>query len=303
MDVLEELLARYDGWFAALEWIALGFIGLALFEAVADILLKTGRRFSETAANVMVAVGYEFVGYFVGAVALLITYYFVAPFALFEIEMTPLAWAGAFVMADFLYYWMHRTEHEVRFFWAYHVTHHSSPEYDLTTAFRLNWIEGLFEWIFLVPMLIIGFDPVAVLVAIAVNATYQTWIHTQKVGKLGWLDKVINTPSAHRVHHGSNPKYLDKNYGGVLLLWDHLFGTYQAEEEQVTFGITDPVGSINPFVINFHEYGAIMRDVWRARCWNDRWRYLFGHPGWKAGPDTTMKQEGQAHAAHQRPGA
>lgn len=289
MEVLDELLVKYDGWFVVLEWVTLGFIGLAVFEAAADALFKTGRRFSESAANIMVAIGYELSGYFVGAIALLITYYLVAPFALMEIEMTPLAWAGALLMADFLYYWMHRTEHEVRFFWAYHVTHHSSPEYDLTTAFRLNWIEGLFEWIFLVPMLIVGFDPVVTLTAIAINATYQTWIHTQKVGKLGWLDKVINTPSAHRVHHGSNPEYLDKNYGGVLMVWDHLFGTYAQEKAPVKFGITQPIESINPFVINFHEYVAIARDVWGAGTWRDRWNYLFAHPGWK--PEIVQPQQ------------
>lgn len=293
MDGLSELLARYDSWFVAMEWIAVGFIGLAILEAVADTLLKTGRRFSESAANVMVAVGGELAGFFVSAVVLIITYYFVSPLALFEIEMTPLSWAAALLMADFLYYWMHRTEHEVRFFWAYHVTHHSSPEFDLTTAFRLNWIELLFEWIFLVPMLLLGFDPVVTIIAVTANATYQTWIHTQKIGKLGVLDKIINTPSAHRVHHGSNPEYLDKNYGGVLMIWDHLFGTYQAERAPVKFGITVPVESINPFVLNFHEYAAITRDIWQARNWRERWNYLFAHPGWKpTAPQHPLKQEG-----------
>lgn len=291
MDVLTELLDKYDSWFVVLEWITLGFIGLAVIEAIADILFKTGRRFSETAANVMTAVGYEFTGYFINAAVLLVAYYFIAPFALFEIEMTPWTWVLALVMADFLYYWMHRTEHEVRFFWAYHVTHHSSPEYDLTTAFRLSWVEGLVEWIFLIPMLLVGFDPVVTFVALAANATYQTWLHTQKVGKLSILDKIINTPSAHRVHHGSNPEYLDKNYGGVLMIWDHLFGTYQTEKAPVKFGITEPIESINPFVINFHEYAGIARDVWRAKSWSERWHYVFAHPGWKPDAAQNRKQE------------
>ncbi len=280
-EMIEATIAKYESWNVALEWIALVFIGLAAVEAVADVVLKTGRRFSESVANIMVAVGGELVGYFVGAIVLFTAYYFIMPFALFDIEMTPLTWAAALLLGDFLYYWMHRTEHEVRFFWAYHVTHHSSPEFDLTTAFRLNWIELMFEWLFLIPMLIIGFDPVVTLIAVAANATYQTWIHTQKIGKLGFLDKIINTPSAHRVHHGSNPEYLDKNYGGVLMIWDHLFDTYQEEQAPVKFGITKPVESINPFVLNFHEYGAILRDAWQAKSWRDAWNYVFAHPGWE----------------------
>lgn len=280
-EMIEATIAKYESWYVAMEWIALMFVGLAAVEAIADIILKTGRRFSESVANIMVAVGVEVTGYFVGAVVLFAAYYFIMPFALFEIEMTPWTWAAALLLGDFLYYWMHRTEHEVRFFWAYHVTHHSSPEFDLTTAFRLNWIELLFEWLFLIPMLIIGFDPVVTLIAVAANATYQTWIHTQKIGKLGFLDKIINTPSAHRVHHGSNPEYLDKNYGGVLMIWDHLFGTYQEEQAPVKFGITKPVESINPFVLNFHEYAAILRDAWRAKSWRDAWNYVFAHPGWE----------------------
>ncbi len=297
MDAINELLVRYDAWFEVTEWIGLAFIGLAAIELMWDAATRTGRKFSETLANGMVAVGYEVSGYLVSAAAVLITYYFVQPFALFEIEMTPWTWVLAILVADFCYYWMHRVEHEVRFFWAYHVTHHSSPEFDLTTAYRLSWVEGLFEWIFVIPMLLLGFDAVATVISLIVVATYQTWIHTQKIGKLGILDKVINTPSAHRVHHGSNPKYLDKNYGGILLVWDHLFGSYQAEEEQVKFGITNPVESINPFVINFHEYAAIARDMWRAKNWGNRWKYLFGRPGWVPEEGSEQLRKGPQHGA------
>lgn len=297
MDAVNELLARYDNWFVAIEWIGLLFIGLAAIELLWDAFKRTGRRFSETLANGMVAIGYQISGYFVGAVAVLIAYYCIAPFALFEIEMTPWTWALAILVADFLYYWMHRVEHEVRFFWAYHVTHHSSPEFDLTTAYRLSWVEGLIEWIFLIPMLLLGFDAVATFIALIVTATYQTWIHTQKIGKLGVLDKIVNTPSSHRVHHGSNPLYLDKNYGGILLVWDHMFGTYQAEEEPVKFGITNPVESINPFVINFHEYFAIAKDIWHAKSWNDRRKFLFGHPGWTPNVVSQQLEKGSRHGA------
>ena len=179
---------------------------------------------------------------------------------------------------------MHRFEHEVRLFWAYHVVHHSSTEFDLTTGYRLSPIESLFEWIFLLPMLVLGFDPVATLVSLAIVAEYQTWIHTQKIGKLGFLDKIVNTPANHRVHHGTNPKYIDKNYGGILMIWDHIFGTYQAEEEKVVFGITTPVNSINPFVVTFHEFIAIAKDSWKAKSWANKLRYIFAAPGWAPFP-------------------
>lgn len=278
---LETAYAERQVWFEWMELIAVAFIGLAILELGWDLVSKTGRKVGETFANIGVAVGYEITGLVTNAVVIGITYFLIQPYALFQIEMTPLTWVAAFLLADFLYYWMHRFEHEVRILWAHHVAHHSSPEFDLTTAFRLSWMENLVEWIFLVPMLLIGFDAVTTFVAIAANATYQTWLHTQKIGKLGFLESIINTPSAHRVHHGSNSQYLDKNYGGILMIWDRMFGTYEPEEEKVVYGITEPIKSINPFVINFHEYGAILKDCFRAGNWRDRRQYLFGHPGWK----------------------
>jgi len=278
---LEQLYSEREIWFTVIEWIGIFFIGIALVELCWDIITKTGRKTSETFANLMVAAGNEFTGLFINAVILGITYYFVQPFALFSFEMSPTHWAAAILLADFLYYWMHRAEHEIRVLWAYHVVHHSSTEFDLTTGYRLSWIEGLIEWVFLVPMLLLGFDAITTFAAISVVVVYQTWIHTQKIGTLGKLEGIISTPSAHRVHHGSNDKYLDKNYGGILMIWDRIFGTYQPEEETVAFGITTPIKSINPFVINFHEYAAIIRDCISAQNGAQRIKYIFAHPGWK----------------------
>ena len=183
--------------------------------------------------------------------------------------------------ADFTYYWMHRWEHEIRILWAHHSVHHSSPEFNLTTALRLAWIEGLIEWIFFVPMIVIGFDVAQTIIALAIGLAYQTWIHTEKIGRLGWLDKVLNTPSVHRVHHGANPSYLDKNYGGILIVWDRMFGTYQPEDQPVVYGLTKPIGTSNPITINFFEYAQIIKDLRRSRSWYEACGYLFKRPGWR----------------------
>ena len=276
--------ARFDAfaeWFEVIGWIGLVFIGLAVVETVWDFATRRRRGIAETGANVLIALGYEVSNRVAFGLVFVIGLFLVEPLAAFEIPINAWTWVLAIVVADFSYYWMHRFEHETRLLWAYHVVHHSSPEFNLTTAYRLSWVEGAFEWIFFVPMILIGFDPVQTTIAAVVGLTYQTWIHTQKIGKLGWLDRIFNTPSVHRVHHGANDGYLDRNYGGILIIWDRMFGTYQAEEEPVRFGITEPVGSANPLVINFHEYAAIARDCWRSRRLADLRGYVFGPPGWR----------------------
>ena len=280
MENLDILIERYTNLFAVIETVSVFFLILTFTELAWDKLTNLGRQFSETLANGMVAVLYSITDLLFGGLFLVLAYFIIAPYSLFSFDMTAGMWVLAVLIADFTYYWMHRLEHEIRILWAYHVVHHSSPEFDLTTSYRLSPMEGLFEWVFLIPMLLIGFDPIASIIALVIVAQYQTWVHTQKIGKLGFLDKLVNTPSVHRVHHGTNPLYIDKNYGGILKIWDHLFGTYQTEEEEVQFGITEPVNSINPFVITFHEFIAIFRDCLKAKNWTDRARYIFAPPGW-----------------------
>ena len=277
--------ARFDsveGWFVVMGMISLIFLGLAVFELIWDRFTGARPRLAETGANAAIAVGNELLNRTAYGAVFVIGLFLVEPLALFDIPMSSWwSWALAILAADFSYYWMHRWEHEIRVLWAYHSVHHSSPEFNLTTAYRLAWVEGLVEWLFFVPMVIVGFDPVQTLVAILVGLTYQTWIHTQKIGRLGWLDRVFDTPSVHRVHHGANDRYLDRNYGGILIVWDRLFGTYQAEDEPVRFGITEPLGTANPLVINFHEFLAIMRDSLKSRRLSDFRRFIFGRPGWR----------------------
>jgi alkylglycerol monooxygenase len=193
------------------------------------------------------------------------------------------AWTAAFLLVDLAYYWSHRLSHGINVLWAGHVVHHSSEEYNLAVALRQSSIHGLFTWVFYLPLALIGIPPVMYVTCYALNLLYQFWIHTRAVDRMGrWTETVMNTPSHHRVHHGRNPKYLDRNHAGMLIVWDRLFGTFQAEEEEPVYGITRPLRSWNPLWANVHGFVEIARDAMRARSWRDRWMYVAGPPGWRA---------------------
>ena len=205
-------------------------------------------------------------------------------------ELTPLripsdawwAWVLLFVADDFAYYWFHRVGHEVRVFWASHVTHHSSEHYNLSTALRQTWVPmaALPFWL---PLALLGFKPWMIILQQAISLTYQFFIHTERVGKLPRpIELIFNTPSHHRAHHGSNDIYLDKNYGGITIIWDRLLGTFQAETERVKYGLTKNIETFNPIKVAAHEYAAIVRDVRAASSWRDRLGYVFRGPGWTA---------------------
>ncbi len=287
MDQAESLSQPYTAVFELLELIGVAFLVIIVLETLWDFMFGNRNRVGETVANfVIAAVGFVLERSAYGLV-FVIGLYLASPLAPFEIPLTWWSWALALLAADFSYYWMHRWEHEVRILWAHHSVHHSSPEFNLTTSLRLSWVESLIEWVFFVPMILIGFDPLQTLAAISIVTIYQTLIHTEKVGKLGWLDGILNTPSVHRVHHGANGKYLDRNYGGVLMIWDRLFGTYQKEEEAVIYGLTKQIGTANPILINVHEYVQIFKDLRRARSFRNFCGYLFKGPGWKPQPDSS----------------
>jgi sterol desaturase/sphingolipid hydroxylase (fatty acid hydroxylase superfamily) len=191
------------------------------------------------------------------------------------------SWAAVFVLVDLCYYWSHRLSHVVNVLWAGHVVHHSSEEYNLTVALRQSSLHGLFTWVFYLPLALIGIPPEMFIASYALNLVYQFWIHTRAVGRLGWLETVMNTPSHHRVHHGVNPRYLDRNYAGVFIVWDRMFGTFEPEREPPVYGITTPLASWNPIWANVHHYVTIARKAWRAERWSDRWHVVFGHPAWR----------------------
>ena len=174
------------------------------------------------------------------------------PLQILALPNTPWILLLTFVVTDFVYYWYHRWSHQVGWLWAMHQTHHSSPWMNLTTALRLNWVAKFVSPFFFVPLIIVGFSPAVVPLCLTLGLLYQFWLHTRAIGKLGWLEgRLFNTPSAHRVHHGSNPRYIDKNFAGVFIVWDRVFGTYEPESESVEFGITTGFVGHNPFVIQF----------------------------------------------------
>ncbi|MDT4800102.1 Fatty acid hydroxylase superfamily protein [compost metagenome] len=192
-------------------------------------------------------------------------------------------WLSAFVFYDFCYYWNHRLGHERNVLWAAHSVHHQSEEYNLSTALRQTSTGFLFGWIFYLPMAVAGVPPLVFLTVGALNLLYQFWVHTRHVPKLGWFEWVFITPSNHRVHHAQNPVYMDRNYGGVFILWDRLFGTFQEEldEEPVIFGVTTPLASWNPLWANLQFYVQLWRDAARAESWWDRLRIWFMRTGWR----------------------
>jgi sterol desaturase/sphingolipid hydroxylase (fatty acid hydroxylase superfamily) len=203
-------------------------------------------------------------------------------------ELTPLrldpsdwwVWALLFFADDFSYYWFHRVSHESRAFWASHVVHHSSRHYNLSTALRQTWVPMTYLpfWLWLPA---IGFEPWMVLLAQAWSLIYQFWIHTERIRRLpAPLEAVLNTPSHHRVHHGVNDQYLDRNYGGILIIWDKMFGTYEPEGERVRYGLTTQLRTFRPVRVAFHEYVAMWHDIRRAPRFRDKLGVVFHGPGW-----------------------
>ena len=190
-------------------------------------------------------------------------------------------WAILFFADDFTFYWFHRLAHEVRILWAGHVNHHSSQDYNYATALRQGWWEDVYKYAFWLWLPLIGFHPIAIFFMMQVNLTFQFFVHTETVGKLGWLEWIFNTPSHHRVHHASDIHYLDKNYAGILIIWDRIFGTFEPETEKPHYGLTENINTKNPFHIATHELIAIAKDVSSAEKWGDKLRYLFLGPGWR----------------------
>jgi sterol desaturase/sphingolipid hydroxylase (fatty acid hydroxylase superfamily) len=208
-------------------------------------------------------------------------------FRIIDIPATWWSLALCFVGEDFFYYWFHRSAHRVRWFWASHVIHHSSQHYNLSTALRQTWT-GFFSlsFAFRLPLFLIGFPPEMILFCAGLNLVYQFFIHTEAVKTLPFgLEWWLNTPSHHRVHHGTNARYLDRNYGGVFIVWDRLFGTFEAErdDDPVRYGIVRNLATFNPVWVAFHEWIAIGGDVIAARGWKERWMAIAGPPGWQSG--------------------
>ena len=217
-----------------------------------------------------------------GAVFALATW--VNQFRLFDVPYVWWAFVLCFVLDDLAYYVFHRSAHRIRWFWASHVIHHSSQHYNLSTALRQTWT-GFFSLAFLfrLPLFLIGFPPAMVFFCAGLNLVYQFWIHTEVIGRMPrWFEAVMNTPSHHRVHHAVNARYLDRNYAGVFIVWDRMFGTFEPEidEDRPRYGIVRQLGSFNILWAAFHEWIGIARDMWTAPGWRNKLSYLLREPGW-----------------------
>ncbi|CAL4869654.1 hypothetical protein MMA231_03946 (plasmid) [Asticcacaulis sp. MM231] len=190
-------------------------------------------------------------------------------------------WIAGFIGFEFLYYWMHRYSHTIRWLWASHAVHHSANSFNLPAAVRLGWTNALSgEWLMFLPMVLLGFPPLMVVLLLTGNLIYQFFLHTELSPKWGVLEHVLNTPAHHRIHHASNPQYLDRNFGGVLIVFDKWFGTFAVDDhsEPVVFGLTTPIHSYNPFVISLREWGRMLGDVTRSKSLVEAAGNLFGRP-------------------------
>jgi sterol desaturase/sphingolipid hydroxylase (fatty acid hydroxylase superfamily) len=189
-------------------------------------------------------------------------------------------WSALLIAEDFIYYWLHRIDHHCRLFWAVHVTHHSSEEFNLTVGFRSSVFQPLYRFIYFMPLALLGFRGIDIFLMYSITQLYGILVHTQLVKKLGFLEYILVTPSHHRVHHASNHQYLDRNFGTVFIFWDKLFGTFTPEMEEVKYGLTKPVKDVNPISLLTHEWKRLAEDVKQHRLWKDKIRSIIGRPSW-----------------------
>lgn len=274
----------------AVEWVSFRHTGDGHGDLVGYDVKDTATSISMGLGNLVINVGWKLV---------------VAAVYVGVYELTPLripsdawwAWVLLFFADDLAYYWFHRVSHEVRVFWASHVVHHSSEHYNLSTALRQTWVP-MTSFMFWIPLALLGFKPWMIILEQSISLTFQFFIHTERVRRLPRaVEAVLNTPSHHRVHHGSNEIYLDRNYGGILIIWDRLFGTFQREGERVRYGLTKNIQTHIPTRVAFHEYAAIAHDLRHARSWHERAGYVFGGPGWTPPPNSSAATAPEHQAA------
>jgi len=236
-------------------------------------------------SSIAMGLGNVFIGFLSKAIVFGALYYVYEHFRFFTIHVTWWSFVLLFFADDVSYYWFHRISHKNRLFWASHVVHHSSQHYNLSTALRQTWSGGFYSFIFWLWLPLLGFHPGMIMFQMGISLLYQFWIHTETIDKMPkWLEAFFNTPSHHRVHHGNNPIYLDRNHAGILIIWDKIFGTFQPElkEEKVTYGLVNNINTYNPIVIAFKEWIALFKDAFTGRkTLLNRVNYLYKPPGWK----------------------
>lgn len=244
-----------------------------------------GYEVKDSLASISMGLGNVFLGFLSKALVIVSFFYIYDNYRFFTIPVTWWSFILILFADDFAYYWFHRISHECRLFWASHIIHHSSQHYNLSTALRQTWSGGFYTFIFWLWLPLLGFHPAMIMFQMSVSLLYQFWIHTEAIDKLPkWFEAVMNTPSHHRVHHGSNPLYLDRNHAGIFIIWDKLFKTFQPElkEEKVVYGLTVNINTYNPIKIAFLEWIAMFKDVISGKkSFSSRLQYFFKPPGWR----------------------
>lgn len=255
-------------------------IGIELF--IAHLHKKELYRFNDMISNISCGISQQAIGIFIKVVTLG-AYVYCYQLSPFKIPNTWWTYVLLFLGIDLLYYWFHRYAHEISLFWGTHVVHHQSEDYNLSVALRQSAFQSFISGMFYLPLAIIGFDPIPFLLVNTIQTLYQFWIHTETIDKMpAWFEFIFNTPSHHRVHHGRNPKYIDKNHGGTLILFDRFFGTFQAEEEAVVYGVTKSLSTWNPIWANFDYYNDLRKEFGKTRGFKDKVRLLIKKPGWRS---------------------
>jgi len=300
---LDPIKAAFDPVALAVPIFVITIIGEILLGRLRKV--KAVYEVRDTATSLGMGLGSQVAGLLTGAAIFGVTLW-AYQYRLFTIPMTAVwAWVAVFFLEDLTYYWFHRLSHERRFWWASHVNHHTSQHYNLATALRQTWTGGIAgTWLLWLPLILIGFPPAMVVIQKGISLVYQYWIHTEAIRRFPrWFEAVFNTPSHHRVHHARNPRYLDANYAGILIIWDRMFGTYIPEDdaEPCRYGVVHNLGDFNIFRVAFHEWIAIGKDLAGSRSIREVFGYLFGPPGWS--PDgsrdtsATLKAKWRAREA------
>ncbi len=238
-------------------------------------------KVADTISNINCGIGDQVIGMMTKVVTIGIYQYLFENYAWFHFESTLGSFLALFLLVDFLYYWKHRLSHEINLLWLGHSIHHQSEEYNLSVALRQSWFDKFFSFPFYLPLALMGFDTQSFVIAIGLNLLYQFWVHTEVIDRMGFLEYFLSTPSHHRVHHARNPEYIDKNHGGVFIIWDKLFGTFKQEVDTPVYGVTQPIRTWNAFDANVQPWIKIFHEVTTYHNWKDKLMVWLKPPGWR----------------------
>ena len=262
-------------------------IPIYIFFILLEVVLSVRRNYNlyhikDSFASLSMGIGSVFIGFFTKTLYIFL-FIFIYQYRIFEFQHSWITFGVLFFIDDFIFYWYHRLSHEIRILWAAHMHHHSSEFFNFTVALRQSWGAPFYKFIFWAWLPFLGFSPVSIFLVNSISLIYQFFLHTEIIKNMGWVEFLFNTPSHHRVHHASQFKYLDKNHGGVLIIWDKIFGTFEKEDENdyPKYGITVPVNTYNPFKIVLHEFKNIWFDLKETSNWKYQLKYVFYKPGWR----------------------